>query len=71
MNMVNEARSTSPKVMLRISDGSREMRRAFTDFGQAVQSAEAYAGAGFVVDVISATGLFLMGFEPRWEGAAV
>ena len=69
--MVNETRSTSPKVMLRISDGSREMRRAFTDFGQAVQSAEAYAGAGFVVDVISATGLFLMGFEPRWQGAAV
>lgn len=68
--MVNETRSTSPKVMLRISDGSREMRRAFTDFGQAVQSAEAYAGAGFVVDVISATGLFLMGFEPRWEGVA-
>jgi hypothetical protein len=71
MNMVNETRSSSPKVMLRISDGSREMRRAFTDFSQAVQSAEAYAGAGFVVDVISATGLFLMGFEPRWEGAAV
>jgi hypothetical protein len=70
-NMVNEARSTSPTVMLRISDGSREMRRAFTDFGQAVQSAEAYAGAGFMVDVISATGLFLMGFEPRWQGVAV
>lgn len=69
--MVNETRSTSPKVMLRISDGSREMRRAFTDFGQAVQSAEAYAGAGFMVDVISATGLFLMGFEPRWQGVAV
>ena len=69
--MPNEYRSNSPKVMLRISDGNREMRRAFTDFTQAVQSAEAYAGAGFVVDVMSATGLFLMGFEPRWQAASV
>jgi hypothetical protein len=70
-NMQYETRSTSPTVMLRISDGSREMRRAFADFGQAIQSAEAYAGAGFMVDVVSATGLFLMGFEPRWQGLAV
>lgn len=69
--MVNESRSSSPQVVLRISDGTREMRRAFTDFGQAVKSAEAYAGAGFMVDVMSATGLFLMGFEPHWQAATV
>jgi len=47
------------------------MHRAFGDFSQAVRSAEAYAGAGFMVAMISATGRFLMGFEPRWQRLAV
>ena len=69
--MVNEAPSNSPTVMLRISDGTRQMRRVFTDFSQAFQCAEAYAGAGFMVEMISATGLFLMGFEPSRHEIAV
>ena len=63
--------SESPTVLLRISDGSCQMHRAFSDFGQAVRSAEAYAGAGFMVAMISATGRFLMCFEPRWQRIAV
>jgi hypothetical protein len=51
--------------MLRISDGSSHMHRPFNDFSQAVCSAEAFAGAGFDVALISATGRFLMGFRPR------
>ena len=47
------------------------MHRAFSDFAQAVRSAEAYAGAGFMVAMISATGRFLMGFEPCRQGIAV
>jgi hypothetical protein len=47
------------------------MHRAFSDFSQAVRSAEAYAGAGFMVAMISATGRFLMCFEPRWQRIAV
>ena len=47
------------------------MHRSFNDFGQAVESAEAYAGAGFRVAMISATGRFLMGFEQRREPLAV
>ena len=35
------------------------------------RSAEAYAGAGFQVAMISATGRFLMGFEPRRQRIAV
>jgi hypothetical protein len=69
--MVNGSHSESPTVLLRISDGSCQMRRAFSDFSQAVRAAEAYAGAGFMVAMISATGRFLMGFEPRWQGIAV
>ncbi len=69
--MANEARSNSPTVMLRIRDGSREMRRVFTDFAQASQCAEAYAGAGFMVEMISATGVYLMGFEPCRHEIAV
>ena len=53
----------SPTVLLRISDGSCRMNRAFSDFSQAVRAAEAYAGAGFVVAMVSATGRFLMGFR--------
>jgi hypothetical protein len=55
----------SPTVLLRISDGSFHMHRAFNDFRQAVRSAESYAGAGFSVALISATGRFLMAYEPR------
>jgi hypothetical protein len=47
------------------------MHRAFSDFTQAMSAAEAYAGAGFVVAMVSATGRFLMGFEPRCQGIAV
>jgi hypothetical protein len=71
MNMAGRFHSESPTVVLRISDGSCQVCRAFSDFGQAVRSAEAYAGAGFMVAMISATGRFLMGFEPRWQPLAV
>jgi len=47
------------------------MHRSFGDFGQALRSAEAYAGAGFRVAMISATGRFLMAFEPRNQRIAV
>jgi hypothetical protein len=47
------------------------MHRSFNDFNQANQSAEAYAGAGFSVSMISATGRYLMGFEPRQQQLAV
>jgi len=47
------------------------MHRSFNDFGQASRSAEAYAGAGFTVAMISATGRFLMGFETRRKRLAV
>jgi hypothetical protein len=47
------------------------MHRSFTDFSQASRSAEAYAGAGFTVSMISATGRYLMGFEPRGQRVAV
>ena len=63
--MRSAKRSASPTILLRISDGSVHMHRAFNDFSQAVRSAEAFAGAGFAVAMISATGRFLMGFEPR------
>lgn len=56
--------SASPTIMLRICDGSFHMHRAFNEYSQAVRSAEAYAGAGFTVSMISATGRFLMAFEP-------
>jgi hypothetical protein len=64
-------RSDSPTVLLRISDGYTEIRRAFSDFSQAVEAAEAYAGAGFWVAMISATGRFLMDFDPRWPSLVV
>ncbi len=69
--MAHARQSSSPTVLLRISDGSCQMKRTFSDFGQAVRAAEAYAGAGFAVSMISATGRFLMGFQPRWQGIAV
>ncbi len=65
MNLRATGRSGSPMILLRISDGSVHMHRSFDDFPQAIRSAEAFAGAGFAVAMISATGRFLMGFEPQ------
>jgi hypothetical protein len=56
-------RSSSPTLVLRISDGSHHMHRAFNDYSQAIQCAESFAGAGFSVAMFSATGRFLLGFE--------
>jgi hypothetical protein len=69
--MPRSLHATTPTVLLRISDGSFHMHRSFSDFTQAVRSAEAYAGAGFTVAMISATGRYLMGFEPRGRRIAV
>jgi hypothetical protein len=66
--MPDSKRSTGPMILLRISDGSVHMHRSFNDFPQAERSAQAFAGAGFAVAMMSATGRFLMGFEPK--GAA-
>ncbi len=57
--------SASPTLLLRISDGTVHMHRSFSDFHQATQSAEAFAGAGFAVSLFSATGRFLMGFQAK------
>ena len=64
-------RSASPTILLRISDGSVHMHRSFNDFAKAVRSAEAFAGAGFSVAMMAATGRFLMGFEPRKGDRAI
>ncbi len=69
--MPRSLHSPSPTIMLRISDGSFHMHRAFNEYTQAVRSAEAYAGAGFNVAMISATGRFIMAFEPRGQRARV
>ncbi len=69
--MAHRLQSTSPTILLRISDGMFHMHRSFTDFSQAQRSAEAYAGAGFTVAMISATGRYLLGFEPRGQRVAV
>lgn len=58
-------RSASPTILLRITDGQEYMHRAFNDFAKATRSAEAFAGAGFAVAMVSATGRFLMRFEPK------
>lgn len=65
------SRAVCPTVLLRISDGTFHAHRAFSDFGQAVRSAEAYAGAGYCVAMMSATGRFLMEFAPAHQRAAV
>ena len=57
--------------MLKISDGSGLMHRAFSDYQSAVEAAEAYADAGFRVAMVSATGRFLMGFLPQCQSIAV
>ncbi len=63
--MTIATRSASPTLLLRISDGTFHMHRAFNDFQQAQRSAEAFAGAGYAVSMISATGRFLLGFKPK------
>ena len=63
--------SDSPTVLLRVSDGTFHMHRSFSDFAQATRSAEAYAGAGFYVAMISATGRFLLEYEPPHHRIAV
>ena len=63
--MTTATRSASPTLLLRISDGTFHMHRSFNDFQQAQRSAEAFAGAGYAVAMISATGRFLLGFEPK------
>jgi len=63
--------SMSPTILLRISDGPFRIHRTLTDYDQAVRAAEAYARAGFLVRMVSATGRFLMGFQPHWQGIAV
>jgi hypothetical protein len=65
MSMTAARPSASPTLLIRVSDGSAHMHRSFNDFQQATRSAEAFAGAGFAVSLFSATGRFLMGFEPR------
>lgn len=69
--MTVRSRTVCPTVLLRISDGPYHAHRAFSDFGQAMQSAEAYAGAGYCVAMMSATGRFLMDFEPRDRRTAI
>jgi hypothetical protein len=69
--MARVSHSDSPTVLLRVSDGTFHMHRSFTDFSQATKSAEAYAGAGFSVAMVSATGRYLMSFEPRRQRIAV
>lgn len=63
--MPTRSRSPSPTILLRISDGGAYMHRAFNDFGRATRSAEAFAGAGFAVAMVSATGQLLLRFDPR------
>lgn len=67
--MISTVRSESPTVLLRITDGTSYMHRSFRDFGQAHRSAEAFAGAGFAVAMVSATGRVLLHFEPRGRRA--
>jgi hypothetical protein len=69
--MPRATHSSSPTVLLRISDRTFHMHRSFNNFGQALRSAEAYAGAGFSVAMVSATGRFLMAFEPRGRRSPV
>ena len=63
--MPRSAHSSSPTLLLRISDRGFHSHRSFNDFRSAVRSAEAYAKAGFAVTLMSATGRFLMRFEAQ------
>jgi hypothetical protein len=69
--MSSRPTSTSPTVLLRINDGRFHTHRSFSDFAEALRSAEAYSRAGFAVAVFSATGRLLMGFERAGRRAAV
>ena len=69
--MKTTSHSDSPTILLRVTDGTFHMHRSFSDFGQATRSAEAYAGAGFTVIMMSATGRFLMSFDPASRRIAV
>ncbi len=69
--MTKNHHSESPTILLRVSDGAFHMHRSFNDFQQANKSAEAYAGAGFSVAMMSATGRFLMAYDARRQRAAV
>jgi hypothetical protein len=62
--MSQRAHSMSPTILLRISDANFHMHRSFNDFHAAVKSAEAFSGAGYSVAMMSATGRFLMAFQP-------
>lgn len=63
--------TSDPTILLRITDGSVHMHRSFNNFPDAQKSAEAFAGAGFAVSMISATGRFLLAFEPKNSRANV
>ncbi len=63
--MSQRAHSMSPTILLRISDSNFHMHRSFNDFNTAVKSAEAFSGAGYSVALMSATGRFIMSFQPR------
>jgi hypothetical protein len=69
--MSSSVHSESPTILLRISDETFHMHRSFNDFAQAIRSAEAYAGAGYRVAMISATGRFLMAFGAHRQKVAV
>ncbi len=69
--MAHKTHSESPTILLRVSDGTFHMHRTFNDFAQANRSAEAYAGAGFRVAMMSATGRFLLAFDPRRQRLAM
>lgn len=67
--MSDKSCSSSPTILLRITDGIFHMHRGFNDFAQALRSAEAYAGAGYSVAMMSATGRFLLAFEAGRQSA--
>ena len=69
--MSHNVHSESPTILLRISDETFHMHRSFNDFVDASRSAEAFAGAGYNVAMISATGRFLMAFDARRQRVAV
>ncbi len=69
--MPTRTHSESPTILLRITDGTFHIHRSFSEFSQALRSAEAYAGAGYAVAMISATGRLLMNFEARRQRLAI
>lgn len=69
--MAKPTRSNSPILVLRIHDGPFQACRVFADFHGAIRCAEAYVDIGCRVDLVSATGRFIMRFEPRRREIAV